>query len=309
MNKRPLGNTGIEVSELAFGAVEIGMPYGIGVTAKDDMPTEAEAIRLLHAALASGINFIDTARQYGESEAIIGKAFKGKRSSIVIATKCKHLANGSKIDIIDSIKESLAALQTDYIDVYMLHDSNPGIIQHPEVLNCFYKLKKEGIIRAAGISTYTPDETEAVIESGVWDVIQVPFNLLDQRQEPLIKMANERGIGIVVRSVLMKGLLTNRKQKLHAALASVEEHIGHLDELAGQFQLTLPTLATRFALSYKEVSSVLVGLDRMEYLHQSLQAANGQNLSGPELQLARAMAYPEPDFLNLHHWHTKGWLV
>lgn len=302
MNKRLLGN--IEVSELAFGAVEIGMPYGMS---KADMPTEADAIRLLHAAFDSGINFIDTARQYGESEAIIGKAFKENRSKIVIATKCRHLH--ADLNIIESVKESLAALQTDYIDVYMLHDSNPEIIQHADVLNCFYKLKKDGIIRAAGISTYTPAETKAAIESGVWDVIQVPFNLLDQRQEPLIKMAHEKGIGIIVRSVLMKGLLTNRKQKLHAALASVEEHIGHLDELAGTYQLTLPTLATRFALSYKEVSSVLVGLDKMEYLHQSLQAANGEYLSGTQLQQSRAMAYPEPDFLNLHHWHTKGWLT
>lgn len=310
MNKRLLGKTGIEVSELAFGAVEIGMPYGIGVHSNVDMPAEADAVQLLQAALDAGINFIDTARQYGASESIIGKAFKENRDKIVIATKCKHLDNNDPVaSIRDSINESLTALQTNYIDVYMLHDSNPEIIQHPEVLNCFWKLKKDGTIRATGVSTYTPEETKAVIDSGDWDVIQVPFNLADQRQQPLVKLAYENGIGIVVRSVLLKGLLSGRSQNLHPALGPVENHIGKLNETAAQLQLNLPTLATRFALSYKEVSSVLVGLDKMDYLHQSLKAANGQYFSGEQLQQLESLAYPEPDFINLHHWNTQGWLT
>jgi aryl-alcohol dehydrogenase-like predicted oxidoreductase len=311
MNKRMLGKTGIEVSELAFGAVEIGMPYGLNVRSQADMISERDAISLLHAALDKGINFIDTARQYGESEAIIGKAFKERRQQIVITTKCKHLHDDGEmgVQIIDSLDESLTALQTEYVDLYMLHDSKPEITQHEDILSCFRKIKLEGDIRACGVSTYTIEETKAAIDCGVWDVVQVPFNLLDQQQLPLIELAHQRGIGIVVRSVLMKGLLSNRAQKLHPQLAQVESHIGQLNSLANQLQVTLPELATRFALSYKEVSSVLVGLDKMDYLHQSVSAANGDYFRHEQLQQLQSMAYPDPGFLNLHHWHTQGWLV
>lgn len=305
----------MEVSEIAFGGVEIGMPYGIGVESAEDMLTEAAAIKLLHAAHDAGINFIDTARQYGQSENIIGKAFKVKRAEVVIATKCHHITNPDKsipdnlfAFIESSLSKSFEALQTDYVDVFMLHDGNPGIVQHPEVLETFQKLKQSGRIRATGVSTYTPQETEAAIESGYWDVIQVPFNLLDQRQAALFATAQQKGVGIVIRSVLLKGLLSNRGQNLHPVLKPVEARIGDFKQMAEQTRLDLPTLATRFALSSKEVSSILVGLDKMEYLQQSVQAANGSYLNKEQMEQARALAYPEPDFLNLHQWSVNGWL-
>lgn len=86
MNKRLLGQTGIKVSEIAFGGVEIGIPYGIGVSIKTDMISESEAICLLHEAIDSGINIFDTARMYGASESIMGRAFKGRRDQVVICT-------------------------------------------------------------------------------------------------------------------------------------------------------------------------------------------------------------------------------
>jgi Predicted oxidoreductases (related to aryl-alcohol dehydrogenases) len=310
MNKRQLGNTGITVSEVAFGGVEIGMPYGIGVESAADMLTEAEAIQLLQAALHAGINFFDTARQYGQSEAIMGKAFAGKRNEVVIATKCRHLGHEQAPlqDVIEqSLAESLAALQTDCVDIYMLHDSDPKIIAHPDVISKFAELKRSGRIKATGISTYTPEETSLAIESGHWDMIQVPFNIMDQRQEALFEQAADKGIGIVIRSVLMKGLLSDRGRGLHPALQKVEQHIEHLHQLAQQSSLDLPTLATRFALSFKNISAILIGIDRIDYLNKSMEAANGY-LAAPLLQKAKALAYPEPDFLNLHHWNVMGWL-
>ncbi len=90
MNKRPLGNTGMQVSEIAFGGVEIGMPYGIGVDSDKDMIAEHDALRLLHASLEAGINFYDTARQHGKSESLIGKAFGDRREQVIICTKSLH---------------------------------------------------------------------------------------------------------------------------------------------------------------------------------------------------------------------------
>ena len=150
MNQRLLGRSGIRVSEISFGGVEIGLPYGIGVKSKTDMLSETEAIHLLHAAIDSGINFFDTASMYGTSESIIGRAFQGRRDRMVICTKCRHFRDsdgrlppsGKLKEIIEtSLQESLAALQTGFIDVYMLHQADLEILDNEMIANTFLNLK------------------------------------------------------------------------------------------------------------------------------------------------------------------------
>ena len=168
MNQRLLGHTGINVSEIAFGGVEIGVPYGIGVKTPADMISESEAIYLLHEAINRGINLYDTARLYGTSEAIMGQAFQDRRDRVIICTKCQHFRDRDGhlppsdrlIRIIkDSLKDSLKELKTDYIDVYMLHQADAGILENEMIAKIFVTLKNEGIIRATGVSTYALDET------------------------------------------------------------------------------------------------------------------------------------------------------
>ena len=317
MVKRTLGKTGIQVSKVAFGCVEIGMPYGIGVRSANDMLSESDAVRLLQTALKAGINFFDTARAYGTSENIIGKAFKNCRSDVIIVTKCSHFLNtdGSvpayqqlKQIIESSLHQSLLALQTDYIDIYMLHNADANILHNEDVKTVFRDLKQSGVIRATGISTYTNEQTEMGIDAGVWDVIQVPFNMMDQRQSVLFDKAHNCGVGIVIRSVLLKGLLSDRGKNLHPALSAVEQHIGKYDSLATTLGLPLSVLATRFALSFPQVSAILVGIDKEEYLEQSLIAANGQYLNNELFTQAKALAYPDPVFLDLPKWDREGWL-
>jgi aryl-alcohol dehydrogenase-like predicted oxidoreductase len=317
MIKRPLGKTGMQVSEVAFGGVEIGMPYGFGAESAAGMISEADAIYLLHSAVDSGINFFDTARLYGQSEFIMGKAFKDRRNDIILETKCRQLINDDGAippystlnELIEaSLSESLEALQTDYIDVFMLHQGNMKILENEEISQIFSNLKASGRIRATGVSTYTPRETEEAIKTGMWDVIQLPFNLMDQRQHKLFPLALQEGVGIIIRSVLLRGLLSHRGKNLHPALQGIEEHIEQYHELIGDSLPDLPTLATKFALSFDEVSSILVGIDRMEYLYKALEAANGNYLDTKNINKAKALAYPDPDFLNLHNWNKKGWL-
>ncbi|MFC5409280.1 aldo/keto reductase [Larkinella bovis] len=318
MRKRVLGATGITVSELAFGGVEIGLPYGIGVKGAEDMLSETEAIQLLHAATDSGVTFFDTARLYGASETIMGKAFRDRRSQVVIGTKCRHLrdCNGELPDgdalkkiIKTSLLESLTALQTDYVDVFMLHQADLGILANEDLPRIFADLKAQGAIRSTGVSTYSVEETQKAIESGVWDVIQLPFNLMDQRQAALFAQAREKGVGIVIRSVLLKGLLTSKGQQLHPALVDVENHIRRFDELVQEPVPDLSTLAIRFALAFPEVSSILVGIDKLTYLHQALAAVNGPELSTETAERAKKLAYPDPAFLDLPHWDRMGWLT
>lgn len=317
MKKRSLGSTGISVSEIAFGGVEIGMPYGIGKKGNEHMLSEREAVNLLHQALDMGINFFDTARLYGNSEHLIGQAFQSKREEVVLCTKCVHFKqedgsipkHAELKDIIEgSLRESLKALRTDYLDVFMLHSGEIDILENEDVQQIFSDLTQRGVTRSTGVSVYSPEETKVAIDSGIWNLIQLPFNLMDQRQAEYFDAATEKGIGIVVRSVLLQGLLSERGRNLHPALGTVSRHIDKYQELLDDQYRDLPSLATKFALSFEQVSSVLVGIDSQEYLENASSVSDRPNMDADKRARARHLAFPQPDFINLHTWNQQGWL-
>lgn len=305
------------VSEIAFGGAEIGLPYGLGITSESDMLSQNDAVDLLHASIEAGINFFDTARSYGTSEAIMGKAFQDRRDHVLIATKCGHILESDgtlpaaatlRKRVEASLQKSLSELKTDYVDVFMVHSASQELLHCEDVIRIFSDLKTSGAIRSTGASIYSVEEAKTAIDSGAWEVIQSAFNLMDQRQETLFTTAVQQGVGLVIRSVLMRGLLTEKGKNLHPALQPVENHIAKYQELVGEAAPDLSTLATRFALSFPAVSSILVGVDRLTYLYQSVEAANGDYLDSKSVSRAKELAYPDPTFLNLPHWDKMGWL-
>src|SRR5690606_31850647 len=127
------------------------------------MLSEQEAVELLHQALDSGINFFDTARLYGNSEQLIGQAFSSRRNEVVLCTKCVHFKRGDGSiprygelrNIIEaSLMESLKALKTDYVDVFMLHSGETDILENEDVQRIFTDLTQRGVTRAIGVSVY-----------------------------------------------------------------------------------------------------------------------------------------------------------
>ncbi|NGM63572.1 aldo/keto reductase [Sphingobacterium sp. SGG-5] len=290
------------------------MPYGLGAHA---MPDEASAIRLLQKAVELGINFFDTAIHYGESERLMGKAFQGMRKQVVLATKCVHFKdkNGTvpayvqlKDIVRSSLEVSLKNLKTDYVDLFMVHYADMDILQNEDVTRVFLDMQQEGQVRNIGVSVYKAEETAKAIESGVWDAIQLPFNLMDQSHGNHFQEAAERGVGIIVRSVLMRGMLTERKFKMHEALKDVEQHVEAYRTIAKTYFNNFPEYATKFVLKHPQVSSVLVGIDKEEYLYASLHNIEGGELSDTLFAQSKRMQYPDPSFLNLAEWDRKGWL-
>ncbi len=318
MNKRILGNTKIEVSEIAFGGVEIGLPYGINANSQANMPTDQEAICLLRDAEENGINFFDTARLYGRCEELMGKAFADIRSNVVLCTKCAHLYDAKKQllpeeilrkTIDDSLCQSLDALKTDYIDIYMVHNASMELLGLRCITDIFAEYRRKGIILATGVSTYTVNETKKAIQSGIWDVIQLPFNLMDQSHGELFSLARQNGVAIVVRSVLLKGVLTDKGRNLHPALKAVEQHRQTYYNLLDEQVQDLPDLAVKFVLSHNEVGSALIGMEKREYLQKALSIADGSYLDQETFLRAKQMAFPEPEMLDLTKWNKMGWLT
>jgi len=311
---RTLGRTGLSVSEVSLGTVELGMEYGLKEEDESSVPAETDAMNLLNQALDSGVNFIDTAAQYGNSEEIIGRGLQDRRSEYVLATKCMHrLDEGldygeSRRSISESIDQSLSRLRTDHIDLLQVHgrdliDLEQRMIRDGVVMDELEKARNAGKIRFTGYSSYSEDAAMAAIEDGRWDTLQIACNILDRRYlKRVIPEAHRHGVGIVVRSALLKGALTRKSRFMPERLKPLVDHIGRLVDVQKASRYSLPELALRFVLSIPHISTVIVGADRLEYLEEAVAASDGGGLSEEILVRLEDMALDDPYLLNPGNW-------
>jgi aryl-alcohol dehydrogenase-like predicted oxidoreductase len=309
MKYRRLGRTSLQVSEISLGTAEIGQDYGIPVDHEQLRPTKVQAVRLLNRALDMGVNFVDTARVYGESEAIIGRALKKRRGEYVLASKVASegleglTGKALRQRVQSSIRESLRALQTDVIDLMYIHSATPEIIKRREVLEILQEAQRAGHIRFVGASTYGKQNAIAVIEDGGYDCLQVAYNLLDRGPEQMIlSKAGDEDVGVVARSVLMKGALTHRYQYLPSELGELKSAVHRLMSLCANEKLSLPELAYRFVLAHPSVSSALVGTGRLLELEQTLGFAERGALPSALEQRVRRIVIRDQGQLNIMNW-------
>ncbi|OZM56602.1 oxidoreductase [Lottiidibacillus patelloidae] len=284
MKKRLLGNTGIEVSEIGFGAWQLGNEKDWGKM------TESEAVYLVDKAIDLGCNFFDTAPNYGagKSEELLGKAFKGKRNQVVISSKCGHHSNGEENfapdKLILSVENSLRRLKTEYLDSLLLHnppfstlDSNS---QQFEVLE---KLKKQGKIRLYGASVDNSSEINQLVANTDSQIIEVMFNILYQEPVSAIQTAQNQGVGIIAKIPLDSGWLTG-KYSANSTFSGIrsrwsEEEIKKRGELVDQVRqivgrkTSMVKAALHFILSYKEVSTVIPGARNVKQLAENISAS------------------------------------
>lgn len=312
MNYRTLGRTGLQVSEISFGAVEIGLAYGIPVDGVVTKPSEKEAHELLHAALDMGINFVDTARAYGESEEIIGRALKGRRDQYILATKSSHFTDrGLSVDgqqkaVQYSIETSLRLLQTDVIDVFKVHNITKEVMERGDVLRVLQDAQAAGKVRYLGGTVYGVDDPFAAVEDGSYDVIQVAYNMLDRRLEPkVLPLAAEKGIAVMVRSVLLKGALTPRYAGLPESLTELKSAAARLSEIVQDECGSLAEAAFRYVLANNHISSALVGTGKLQNLHRSAEYAAKGPLSEELKAAIRTVQIADVNQLNPGTWEIQ----
>ncbi len=280
MNYRRLGRTDLLVSEIGLGTVELGLDYGVPVAGEHLRPTEEQAAHLLNRALDLGINFIDTARAYGVSEEVIGRALKGRRNEYILATKLIPIREEGQSDrelrdqVKASVAESLRMLQTDVIDLLQLHYSGVDVVKRGRVLAAAREAQRGGYVRYIGASTYGEEEPLAALQDGGYDTLQVSYNLVDRTMEAhVFPLAQQQDVGIIVRSVLLRGVLTHRYTLIPPALAQLKAAIAMVDALLGNDAARLPETAYRFVLANAAVSTALVGTARMAELQAAVQFA------------------------------------
>jgi len=314
MKYRKLGATGLEVSEIGFGTWGLGGDsYG---------PVEDRiSVKALRLAFDSGVNFYDTSDLYGSghSEELLGEVFRDVRDRVIIATKGGTLPHYgfempqdfSPQHLKDALERSLKRLKTDYIDLYQLHSPRIEDVGNNErVIQALERFRKEGKIRAFGISVRSPNDGKIAIEQYDFPVIQVNFNMIDQRaiENGLFELAREREVGIVVRTPLVFGYLTgtldgneqfqgidHRANWPKAQLqrwAKAPDLFSFLYE--GKDRMPAQA-ALRFCLEYDAVSTVIPGMMNVNEVKENIKASEMLPLNREELEHVRQI-YQSHDF-------------
>jgi aryl-alcohol dehydrogenase-like predicted oxidoreductase len=268
MRYRPLGSSGIEVSEIGFGCMSLSSN------------SEKENIDLLHRAAGLGINYLDTADLYdkGMSEIAVGKAIKEMRDKIVLATKVGNQwrSDGSGWDwnprkdyILQAADKSLRRLQTSYIDLYQLHG---GTIDDPidETIEAFEQLKKEGKIRHYGISSIRPNVIREYVKRSAIVSVMMQYSLVDRRpEETVLDLLKQNNIAVLARGVLAQGLLVNKPAKEY--LTYNKEEIANacaaINAISGTQRNPAQT-AIQYVLHHPAVASAVTGIRNKEQLKE-----------------------------------------
>ena len=280
LERRRLCAGGPLVTVLGFGALEIGRNWGIGDAGARERPESEQAAAVLHAVLDAGVNLIDTASAYHQSEARIGQALAGRRREYVLASKCgeHNREPGTYYDfsyeaIRASIDRSLELLQTDIIDLMQIHfgPDPEGVLDAGETVRAMREAQQAGKIRYLGASA--PNRlAERCVRSGDFQVLQLDYNLLHRGAEPAIALAAEQGIGVVLRGPLAGGWLTPRARHGFAARPEMREHLQPYIDLVGGDLDRLPALAMAFARRNPGVCSMLVGSKSLTHLRANVEA-------------------------------------
>jgi aryl-alcohol dehydrogenase-like predicted oxidoreductase len=311
MAMRDLGSSGLKVSQISMGTVALGMDYGLSGPMQACSPTEVDAVRLLNEALERGINFFDTAPAYGRSEQVVGRAI-GHRREAIIATKVSIPTNNSgQLASVEatrrvlqaSLSESRSRLRRDCLDVVQVHNASLEMLQRGDVTEVLLNARDNGMVRCLGASVYTEEEALAVIASGCFDLVQVAYNILDQRMATrVLPAAESAGVGVIIRSAFLKGVLTPRGQWLGAGLEPLAAAAGEIVECLSLDWESLPIAALRFCASASQDATVLVGVQNTSELQAAVQAMSLGPFSRDKLDKLRTFAMGDEHLLNPGQW-------
>ena len=302
MKYRALGKTGLEVSEIGFGAWAIGGSWG----PQDD----ADSLAALNRALDLGLTFIDTAAGYGEgrSERLIGQVLKQRKEKVWVATKtpptpgywppspyCHVEERYPEKYLRENVEQRLKNLGVDVIDILQLHTWTRAWNRNPKPFEVLRKLQGEGKIRFIGVSTPEPDQdcVDDLMRGGWVDTVQLIYNIFEQDvAAELLPLAQECNVGIIVRVVFDEGALTGKytvdtkfaegdfRNRYFEGdrLARAVSRANKIKEDFAYTGLSLPELALKFALAHPAVSTVIPGIRNVKQAEANIGASNSQPL-------------------------------
>lgn len=291
LTKRTFGRTGLEVTQLGFGAMEVR-----GERIWGGRPcTDAQAKTILQAVVDAGINFIDTANDYGKSELYIGRHIAEQRDKFFIATKCGcHMSYAgdhdetphfwSRDNLLRNIADSLLKMEMESVDLLQLH--NPAVEEAEEhkLVDMLKEIRDSGATKFIGCSSTSP-HLSTYIDWGVFDAFQIPYSALERKHENLITKAGEAGAGVIIRGGVAKG------EPGKSAGHSSEERWqlfekARLDELldAGESRTSF---LLRFTITHPHCHTTIVGTLQPNHLKENIVAMERGPLSADVYEEAK----------------------
>jgi aryl-alcohol dehydrogenase-like predicted oxidoreductase len=285
--KSTLGRTGLEVTKLGYGAMEL--------RGTDHFPrlSAGEVSGILNAVLDSGINYIDTSPDYGYSEELIGRHIAHRRNEFFLASKCgcpieppdlphgNHKAHSfTRENIRAGVEQSLKRMNTDYLDVVQFHVSpSRAVLEENDSIAELEALRQEGRVRFIGMSGTIP-ELKDQIEMGVFEVFQIPYSLIEREHEALIHKAAQAGAGVVIRGGVARGVIIKDEsiidgypEFLRAGFRARRRawRDTEVDDLLKG--MTAMEFMLRFTLSNPDMSTTIVGTSDPAHLKANVEAA------------------------------------
>ena len=302
-----LGATDLSVSRLGVGTAAFGLDrYGI-LTPGEGNVDRADAIANIHRAVEGGVNLFDTAPAYGCSEEWLGTAL-AEHKHCMIATKVPIPPGmvsqpGLTRWVNQSLDESLRRLGREVLDVVQIHNATVNVLQRGDLVSCLERACEAGKLRHIGASVYGEEAALAAIATGKIRVLQVALSVLDQRmRDRVIPEATAAGVGVLTRSALLKGTLTNRARWLPESLEPLSQASARVVRELGTSWEALPAMALRFCLSVDGVHCVLSGVRSSAEVEDCLEACAAGPIAPDLLAKAYGLGLRDEHLLNPSHW-------
>ena len=249
-------------SKLILGTVQFGLNYGINnIVGK---PSKKNIKSILDSAYNNGIQLLDTAEAYGDSQNKIGEYHNNSTNKFNVITKFSSNAEGFSLNIIERVHNNLKILDVDKLYCYMFHSFDDFENHFENYRKELRLLKKNGIIDNIGVSVYTNNELESVLKFDEISLVQLPFNLLDNdnKRGDILKKAKVKGIEIHTRSVFLQGLFFKKISELGDKIKPLEPYLRSLNDLCDK-DYKINDLALNYVCNKKNIDRVLIGVDNV----------------------------------------------
>ena len=256
-------------SKLILGTVQFGLDYGVNNTT--GKPSKVNIKSILDSAYNSGIQLLDTAEGYGDSQIKIGEYHNNSTNKFKIITKFSSNAEGFSSNIIERVHNNLKILDIDKLYCYMFHSFDDFKKYFEKYRKDLLILKRDGIINNIGVSLYSNDELESVLKFNEITLVQLPFNLLDNNNKRgnIIKKAKAKGIEIHTRSAFLQGLFFKNTNEFSVKIKPLEPYLNLLNDLCDE-DYKMNDLALNYVCNQKNIDKVLIGVDNVQQLESNI---------------------------------------
>lgn len=282
--------------KIILGTVQFGLDYGINNS--KGKPSERQVFEILEYAHKQGLNILDTADAYGNASEVLGSYNIKKPGRFEINTKF----NGGSLNISKQLEATLNTLNVGSINVYFYH-SFKDYINYPELRAQLIILKNKRKIKKIGLSIYENEEFEIACNSDLIDVIQFPFNLLDNysKRKNLIELAKEKGKELQIRSVFLQGLFFKPITKLPVKLKPLTQYLERLNEITRKENVSIEHLALNYALQKKDIDHIIIGVDSLDQLKTNISMSQNK-ISDEAVESINQIKIKEPELLYPKNW-------